>query len=708
MKPADANLFNPLLMLQWIRKKYFTIFKTAALLGVLLAAVLLLITSSIPAVGAEVAQAQIETVTEGVQVIEEPLGLTALDIRVVIANIIRAVLGLIGIILVILIMYGGYLYMTAGGNDEQIGKAKAILKNAVIGLAIILAAYSIVLFVMKMLGIQFSEGGPGINQPGTTNFAGSGALGRIVKDHYPMRDQKNVPRNTKIVVTFRKPIKLDDSWIVEKTNDTIFGNCKPVVNDWNTDCDQLKTLSNDYINITQIGSSTAPVPPVAGAVIMAAPSPATADLPAGVYTIVLKPLTDLRETNGGYLGNTIDDVSYSVYLGKNIQLDLPGNPPAFDAVVGNNYYKWQFTCNTTLDLSPPVVVGVYPDKDSFSPRNTVLQIDFNEAIDPTGVQGAFLATSTYFQLTSQNIFLNSNHSTKPEGSFALTNGYRTLEFTPTEKCGENACGRSIYCLPACNASSGDTCNATPPTPPHDIYELLLRAGKVRSTSSFDSMPFSGVMDMVGNAMDSQPYGTVNVAPNTGEVFLNSGTSAWESPDNYFWSFKVTDKIDLTAPYLIRVFPGLNAGGVPVDEPVAMLFSKRMRVDPLYDIEIKEKPEQIPPLCKWPRTDELHVSATINHCPFLNGNRLDGKRQDYFPVITSAVEDVNFNCFYPGKGPKNYAGSDLKSDDCTSTGTCCDVASSTDRAFCCNGLVKDSTNGVNNGVNNCITELYPAL
>jgi len=69
----------------------------------------------------------------------------------VIAGLINAFLGLIGIVLVILLIYGGVMWMTASGSTEQLTKAKAILVNSFIGLLIIVAAYAISLYVVQAL-----------------------------------------------------------------------------------------------------------------------------------------------------------------------------------------------------------------------------------------------------------------------------------------------------------------------------------------------------------------------------------------------------------------------------------------------------------------------------------------------------------------------------------------------------------------------------
>ena len=56
---------------------------------------------------------------------------------------ISVVVSFIGIILLCLIIYGGYLWMTAMGNESQIDKAKEIIKNAIIGVIIVFCAYMI-------------------------------------------------------------------------------------------------------------------------------------------------------------------------------------------------------------------------------------------------------------------------------------------------------------------------------------------------------------------------------------------------------------------------------------------------------------------------------------------------------------------------------------------------------------------------------------
>ncbi|MFH1412600.1 MAG: hypothetical protein ABIG10_01035 [bacterium] len=58
-------------------------------------------------------------------------------------KILGAGLAFLGVIFLILMIYGGITWMTAGGNDEKVAKARKLLVAAVIGLIIVLSAYAI-------------------------------------------------------------------------------------------------------------------------------------------------------------------------------------------------------------------------------------------------------------------------------------------------------------------------------------------------------------------------------------------------------------------------------------------------------------------------------------------------------------------------------------------------------------------------------------
>lgn len=65
-----------------------------------------------------------------------------------IGSIIQVILGILGVVAFLLVIYAGYLYLTARENEKQVESAKSILKNAVIGLIIISSAYAISRFII--------------------------------------------------------------------------------------------------------------------------------------------------------------------------------------------------------------------------------------------------------------------------------------------------------------------------------------------------------------------------------------------------------------------------------------------------------------------------------------------------------------------------------------------------------------------------------
>lgn len=73
------------------------------------------------------------------------------DIRITVARTISVVLGFLGVIMVVVTLYAGFLYMTAGGNEEKVKEAVTWLRNAIIGLLIILMAWAITRYTIVVL-----------------------------------------------------------------------------------------------------------------------------------------------------------------------------------------------------------------------------------------------------------------------------------------------------------------------------------------------------------------------------------------------------------------------------------------------------------------------------------------------------------------------------------------------------------------------------
>lgn len=80
------------------------------------------------------------------------------DLQTTVAKIINAALGLLGLVAVVIILIGGFKWMTAMGNDDNVKKAKSLILQGVIGLIIIVMAYAIAQFVISAINQAAGNG----------------------------------------------------------------------------------------------------------------------------------------------------------------------------------------------------------------------------------------------------------------------------------------------------------------------------------------------------------------------------------------------------------------------------------------------------------------------------------------------------------------------------------------------------------------------
>jgi len=73
------------------------------------------------------------------------------DLREVVGSIIKVALSFLGVVAIIIVLIGGFKYMTAGGSDDKVAEARKWIISGIIGVAIILAAYAITTFVIDRL-----------------------------------------------------------------------------------------------------------------------------------------------------------------------------------------------------------------------------------------------------------------------------------------------------------------------------------------------------------------------------------------------------------------------------------------------------------------------------------------------------------------------------------------------------------------------------
>jgi hypothetical protein len=258
-------------------------------------------------------------------------GLAATDPRIVVGKIIQIFLGLLGVIALGLIIYGGFLWMTAAGNEEQIDRAKKVLTSAIIGLVIILSAFGITTFILNSLvSAVGNTNNSGNNNSGGNggSISGSGAVGACgVQNTYPALNQTGVARNSAILVTFDQPVN-------------------PATICASADCSKLSPVnaSNVQIYKTSDGENSA------------------TDVKAQVITSDNKTFTFIPTA---YLGTAGEDVYYTVNVGGGVNFAAGGS--AFGSAGCPSSLNWQFKVSgNPIDLTPPQVVlgGVFPPPDS--------------------------------------------------------------------------------------------------------------------------------------------------------------------------------------------------------------------------------------------------------------------------------------------------------------------------------------------------------
>lgn len=547
-------------------------------------------------------------------------GLSTRDIRSVVGTILKAFFGFLGMVALILILYAGFLWMTAGGNEEKVTTAKRILINATIGLIIMMSAFAITQFIFgAILGTPgpATSTGSSAQAPQLFISGGSGALGSgIIDYHYPEAGQTGVPRNTRIAVTFKKPIALstiiqdyDDKDTIAVTDDVI--PAQLLLNTQN-----IKLVANEDL---QPGTGATPdakfdsrytqaivtPPPTAKVTVVTDPALGTQTLVISLVQPIGSPTADVNyrvALRGGAIRQDPQQHNVGVQVwGPNQAGDDYKKEPAFSSNDADGGYYWTFTTNTTIDVTPPQILAVVPyalpdpsrcntDDQSCVYRNQLMQVYFSEAVDPTtasGVIGAgggfnnidFKAKCRGGGLPCDPAYNNADFSASVSGTLTIGNRYRTVEFLPNALCegvAQNSCGEPVYCLPA-----------------NVQLKTLVKAADV-GTNPPQASADNGVEDMVGNSLDGNNNEKADgpaSATKPNEFSLNTPQANLAAiSDNAAALYFVGDAVDLVPPTVINVDPPSTEGAaqqtpyaqggsskVPVDLPIAVTWSKIMSI-----------------------------------------------------------------------------------------------------------------------------------
>lgn len=91
------------------------------------------------------------TTSNSKTILQNPLG-SGVGVKALIIRIIKVILSLVGALAVVFFIYGGLIWMTAGGSPDKVKKGRDILTWTILGLVIIFTSYIILNFVFESLG----------------------------------------------------------------------------------------------------------------------------------------------------------------------------------------------------------------------------------------------------------------------------------------------------------------------------------------------------------------------------------------------------------------------------------------------------------------------------------------------------------------------------------------------------------------------------
>lgn len=133
-----------------------------------ISAIILAVSVSLPATA--LAQGFVQKIRGGVEQTASPAGLNqTTSLENMIGNTIKVAISFVGVLLLAYVLYAGYIWLTSNGDSKKTEQAIKILRTAIVGMIIILAAYAITDFVLARLsdiaGSGSTVGTPANSEP---------------------------------------------------------------------------------------------------------------------------------------------------------------------------------------------------------------------------------------------------------------------------------------------------------------------------------------------------------------------------------------------------------------------------------------------------------------------------------------------------------------------------------------------------------------
>lgn len=298
------------------------------------------------------------------------------------------------------LMVFGFVRLRKSHTSDDLlmaASAKRLIIIGAISLGVVVVIFIVLAVIYGTLAARESTFFGNEKEPETISTSSlGGMIGHYskVKQHYPGRDEKNIPRNSAILVYFSESLKpeslysedkkvLRSAVTVQKTGSKDASDLAPLLGELSSDGMVLKLIPEGLLGEANKKTS---------------------------FTVSL--LAGMRKVNG-------------------------------DSLFGNTGgYTWQFEVNGIVDNTPPTVESVMPlpqDKKTDAsgiPINHLIQITFSKAIDPSAITQGKIEV------------LDVAKKAALPGGFQIGNNFKSVTFIPKELCEtKNICGEATYCLP---------------------------------------------------------------------------------------------------------------------------------------------------------------------------------------------------------------------------------------------------------------------
>ena len=353
--------------------------------------------------------------------IAQDAGLSNISMQKLIANIIKWVLALLGLVLLIIIMIAGFRWMTSGGDNSKIQKAKQMLVQAVIGFAIILASYVIVSLIMGSFAL-ITNGGGGNTNPISDECSSEGCTGCLQScsgGEFNNNDESCSSLCSDSEFRFRVT-----SYSPSGSNVNL---CNLIQVKFNSTLNQ-STVNSSTFHVSKCSDSSCNnLSPISGNIISS--SNIAQFKPSSDYEV--NTIYKVELLSGGVLGGIKDNADHSLYDGN---------------------FSWTFTTGSDLDRTPPTINSVFPPngRDNVCTRSHISAL-FSKEMD----EMSLLVTSSS-QLYKNGVIDNSltfNHSVTKNSEndsgliLRLKNGNYAVNstYTPTLKANiiKDTCGNFL-------------------------------------------------------------------------------------------------------------------------------------------------------------------------------------------------------------------------------------------------------------------------